>query len=531
MKPDERLLVLIGNIPEEMLDEALNVKKIYRSWKKRVLYGSLAAACMVVLFMRFVPAGQVMAAQIREQVERLLEELFPPKDIRLTVEGMEEKVPHEIYGELPKGAEEFTKETEAVLGESAGKAGFAIYVDMDSFETAEEEDCYIIRGKRIVYTRQDAIRDNATLLEGLPEEEAEQKIREIVEKTQEFYDNFHTGEIRITQRQEVSVEDAAGEMREELSEHYDDVSDIMVSELPKGLYLRADEGTAWDCEVKEVYFLDNGLGGVFVITASYIVDATEGTGVRFHSMIETFRVLQSSDSVQILTSEAEGNTTEAVKEKRIQIWRGNGQSANNFAENQSNIDYGIEVRTDINGDGNTDRVRVYDTVSGDYAFTQVSAILNDGSNFFIDYPDSWASSYLVTGDLSGNGKADIVVIRYYTGSTYNGCAVSVLHMGKNELREDDFEEYPSVFIQNPKFGTEQPVGFGEEDGFSCIGASIIEKNEKTMLRLISCVDPLNDIVQCVDCSYRADGWYIEDIQTVNDYWGNDKESKLLGARM
>lgn len=49
-----------------------------------------------------------------------------------------------------------------------------------------------------------------------------------------------------------------------------------------------------------------------------------------------------------------------------------------------------------------------------------------------------------------------------------------------------------------------------------------------MLRLISCVDPLNDIVQCVDCSYRDDGWYIEDIQTVNDYWGNDKESELLG---
>lgn len=133
--------------------------------------------------------------------------------------------------------------------------------------------------------------------------------------------------------------------------------------------------------------------------------------------------------------------------------------------------------------------------------------------------------------MSGNGKADIVVMRYSTGSTYNGCSVSVLHMGKNELGEDDFEEYSSVFIHNPEFGSEQPVGFGEEDGFSCIGASIIEKKEKTMLRLISCVDPLNDIVQCVDCSYRDDGWYIEDIQTVNDYWGNDKESELLGVCM
>ena len=58
-------------------------------------------------------------------------------------------------------------------------------------------------------------------------------------------------------------------------------------------------GTAGDCEVKEIFFVDNGFCGVFVITASYIVGAAEGTGARFRSMIETFRVLKSSDAVQI----------------------------------------------------------------------------------------------------------------------------------------------------------------------------------------------------------------------------------------
>ena len=48
-----------------------------------------------------------------------------------------------------------------------------------------------------------------------------------------------------------------------------------------------------------------------------------------------------------------------------------GQTVNNLTGSQSNIDYGIEVRVDISGDGKTDRVRVVDTVSGDYAFTQV----------------------------------------------------------------------------------------------------------------------------------------------------------------
>ena len=281
MKPDERLLALIGNIPDEMLDEALNVKRINRSWKKRVLYVSVAAACILVLFMRFVPAGQVMAAQIREQVERLLEELFPPKDLSMIVEGIKENNTHEVYGELPEEAQE---------------AGFAIYVDMDSYERTQEADCHIIRGKRIIYTREDAIRDNAVLFADLSEEEKEQKIQEIVEQTQAFYDNFPIDEIRITQKQAVSVEDAAGKMKQELAQHYADVSDIIVSELPQGLYLRAEEGTAGDCEVKEVYFVDNGLGGVFIITASYILEAEEGTGARFHSMIETFKVLAYAEN-------------------------------------------------------------------------------------------------------------------------------------------------------------------------------------------------------------------------------------------
>lgn len=301
MKQDERLLELIGNIPDEILDEALDVRKTGGSGKKRVFYAIVAAACIVVLFIRFVPAGQVMAAQIREHVERLLEELFPPKDIPLQVEGIEENTAHEVYGELPEETKEFQGETKGEAGKGADKAGFAIYVDMDSFETAKEEDGYIIRGKRIVYTRQDAIRDNAMLLEGLSEEEKEQKIREIMEQRQAFYDSFPTEEIRITQKQEVSVEDAAREIKEEMSEHYANVSDIMVSELPKGLYLRADEGMAGECEVKEAYFVDNGLGGVFVITASYIVEETEGTGARFHSMIETFQILEASDNIHILT--------------------------------------------------------------------------------------------------------------------------------------------------------------------------------------------------------------------------------------
>lgn len=311
MKPDERLLALIGNIPDEMLDEALNIKKICRTGRKRVLYVSVAAACILVLFMRFVPAGQVMAAQIREHVEYLLEELFPPKDLSLVVEGLKENITHEAYGELPEEAQE---------------AGFAIYVDTDSYEMTQEADCHIIRGKRIIYAREDAIRDNAVLLADLPVKEKEQKIQEIVQERQAFYDNFPIDEIRITQTQAVSVEDAASEMKQELSEHYADVSDIIVSELPQGLYLRAEEGTAWDSGVKEVYFVDNGLGGVFVITASYIVEAEEGTGARFHSMIETFRVLAYAENPKETLSE-DGQEIKSIAENFVAAYFGGNTDA------------------------------------------------------------------------------------------------------------------------------------------------------------------------------------------------------------
>ena len=46
------------------------------------------------------------------------------------------------------------------------------------------------------------------------------------------------------------------------------------------------------------------------------------------------------------------------------------------------IDYGIEVRTDLNGDGELERVTVRDNVSGVYAFTQVCVRLQDGNDIF-----------------------------------------------------------------------------------------------------------------------------------------------------
>ena len=219
-----------------------------------------------------------------------------------------------------------------------------------------------------------------------------------------------------------------------------------------------------------------------------------------------------------------------------------------YAVSQVPIDTGIEIRADLDGDGTEDRVLVTDNVSGDYAFTQVLAKFQNGDIALIDYPDYWVS-YLVTGDLNSDGLPDIVVNRISTGSTYGGGETSVLHVEENEAGDFVLVEYPSNFIQNPNlelkwigwedydgesipdddYATAQPTSFGPENlDFHGMGANIFEKDGKVMLRFVAYVDPLTESVKCIECSYTPEGWYIEDMQMIYDYWGGGWETKLMG---
>ncbi len=219
-----------------------------------------------------------------------------------------------------------------------------------------------------------------------------------------------------------------------------------------------------------------------------------------------------------------------------------------YAVKKVPIDTGIEIRADLDGDGTEDRVLVTDNVSGDYAFTQVLAKFQNGDIALVNYPDYW-DSYLVTGDLNNDGLPDIVVNRISTGSTYGGGVTSVLHVEKNEAGEPVLVEYPSNFIQNPDlelkwvgwedydgeyipdddYSTAQPTSFdpGNLD-FHGMGANIFEKDGKVMLRFVAYVDSWTESVKCIECSYTPEGWYIEDMQMIYDYWGGGWEVKLMG---
>ncbi len=198
-----------------------------------------------------------------------------------------------------------------------------------------------------------------------------------------------------------------------------------------------------------------------------------------------------------------------------------------YARSGIAIDSGIELRTDVTGDGLPDRVVVYDDTQA--LTTQVALYTADGRETWFSYEeDLWASSYLVCGDLSGNGAADIVLMRGTFGMHLVGCP-SVLYVTETS-GEFVWQEYPEIFISNPAIVREQPGTF---DDIECLGVTVIEKEGRSYLRLVAMDNEYfaesydDDQVLCIDCFWQGEGWYIEDMQAVSGYYTENKESELL----
>lgn len=142
-----------------------------------------------------------------------------------------------------------------------------------------------------------------------------------------------------------------------------------------------------------------------------------------------------------------------------------------------------------------------------------------------DYETYVYGSTITTGDLSEDGKADVLWDRYIFGSNYGAVTISILH-----LEDTGWVEYPNNFIYNPNIDLEQPDGFGGQEMY--IGATLFEKDGKTMVRFISlCEDNINgDTMKCTEVSYRKDGWYIEDVRLIDNYYRDGKGDELLAPQ-
>lgn len=182
------------------------------------------------------------------------------------------------------------------------------------------------------------------------------------------------------------------------------------------------------------------------------------------------------------------------------------------------IDFGIDSRTDLNGDGKEDRVRVIDR--RDAGFTTIIANVNGVDVAIKDYRGYFEST-VTTGDLTGNGKADVLLKSATRGTDSGTVNISILH-----LEDTEWVEYPYNFIHNPDIDLEQPDTFDDE---VYLGATLFEKDGKTMVRFISFRDndKSQNTVKCTEASYREDGWYIEDVKMISDFFSGDEYEKLL----
>ena len=188
------------------------------------------------------------------------------------------------------------------------------------------------------------------------------------------------------------------------------------------------------------------------------------------------------------------------------------------------IESGTEISVDLDGDGKEDKVRVEDNGDSDDLAkdgTRLIANVNGVDTAIKDYEGYVYSSRITTGDLSGDGKADVLLKRYIFGSNYGATEIYILH-----LEDSGWVEYPYNFIHNPNIDLEQPDTFDDE---VYLGATLFEKDGKTMVRFISFRDndKSQNTVKCTEASYCEGGWYIEDIKMIPDFFSGDKYERLL----
>ena len=112
-------------------------------------------------------------------------------------------------------------------------------------------------------------------------------------------------QLEISHYGERTLEEAVALRREHDGLYYETVT--LVDEntpgrgvgLPENaapLCLLASDGVAWDDRQSETWFVEDGQGGVFTLSASYFLEAAEGLGARFYDMVCTFQVGTGKDA-------------------------------------------------------------------------------------------------------------------------------------------------------------------------------------------------------------------------------------------
>lgn len=280
------ILETIGAIRDTYIQEAGTVPEQAAPEKKRKKISNFprrAAAVIAVLLAGLLffrtPMGAAAAELVRDQVTKLIETLFPPRDLVVMPEGTPEVITHEAQGRDPE----------------AEQPGFALYVDTASYEMTQDNGVSYIRPKPVQYDREDIRSQQAALLEGLSPEEQEQAIDQRIRELQEFYQTLPSCEIEIREEPETDVQASIAQSRQTLLSQEYTLSETRWTDRPASFRFTASQGTNWDSQQQIHYFVDNGTGGCFHLISRYYLEAAEGHGVRFATMLQTFTVVTGQD--------------------------------------------------------------------------------------------------------------------------------------------------------------------------------------------------------------------------------------------
>ena len=261
MSREERLFDAIGGVDDALLARSEKKKK-QTPW---LGWGVGLAACLAVV----LTVAWVLPGAFREEPPPVTASDDLPSGYAPTQEDPDDPGPGCTLPSEPWPPEEGEVHYLQVrLAPEEPELRFRIYINKEIYYSYEREGVYTIR------PRQEA--------EGIPE-----------------------CRLEISYMADIALDEALEQVRNSLTGLYAEIEELPGP--PNGWYavneeterfLFASNGTDWDSAQREVLLEDDREGGVFVLSASYFMEATEGHGARFADMMRTFA--PASDLWQIV---------------------------------------------------------------------------------------------------------------------------------------------------------------------------------------------------------------------------------------
>lgn len=219
-----------NHIDQELFHTKSRKNKKMKKKSKVIPIVIAAAAGVMILFTTQTETGVAFIKQIKDI-------FVPEKEIIQSIEGNDE----ETNVNLQEG-----KDSE-----------YIIYIDEERYKLIKGEESDIITTK----------------------EPLEERYPEVSMEIQQFKD--------------VTPEEMVSTLETEIASAFTKVTATeIITEPVEGFKLHGISGSEWDSPVINIYVVDNLNGGSFVITEKYFLEAAEGHGARFYSMLQEFQILE-----------------------------------------------------------------------------------------------------------------------------------------------------------------------------------------------------------------------------------------------